>query len=738
MKQLLQNLKTGETYLEEVPVPVVRPGSVLVRTHRTLVSLGTERMLVEFGRANLFSKARQQPEKVRVVLDKMKADGILPTLEAVFNQLDQPLPLGYCQAGEIIALGRGLEGGDLQVGDRVATNGPHAEVVSVPRNLVAKIPTCVSFDEAAFTVVASIGLQGIRLAQPTLGETVVVTGLGLIGLLTAQLAVVSGCRVIGMDFDERKVELARRRGVEAITLTPQDDPVELVMEATGGVGADAVLITASAKSDAIVSQAARMSRKRGRIILVGVVGLQLNRAEFYEKELSFQVSCSYGPGRYDDSYEQGGQDYPLHFVRWTENRNFQAVLNAMAAGRLDVKPLISEIVDFDSFGEIYGQLGGQGKIASILRYSGEPEIVRTIWNHSAAFTPSPGSLAIVGAGNFTKMTLLPALKKAGVPVKYIVSAGGVSGTALARKHGIAASTTELTEVLEDPCVSGVIITTRHNSHARMALETLRAGKHVLVEKPICLTRAELAEIDAFYAGGGNLPSLSVGFNRRFSPHTCRIKKLLGDDPGMMNVVATFNAGAIPHEHWVHDPTVGGGRLLGEACHFIDLISFLVGSRITAVCASGMGTSLSASCDSASVSLRFENGSHGVVHYFANGHKSCSKERVEVFSRGRNIVLDNFRVLQAYGFKGFTRMKTGQDKGHRHQFQTFARRVREGGPALIPLGEILNTGEASLAAVESLVTGQWIPVPQGNPDSTAAPMSEDRLRDSLPCRNAGSP
>src|SRR5690625_2596994 len=449
MRQLLQNLRSGSTYLEEVPIPRIGKGKVLIQPHCSLVSLGTERMLVEFGKSNLIAKARQQPEKVKMVLGKMKTDGVLPTLEAVFNKLDEPLPLGYCNAGEVIGLGKGLEGGDLKIGDRVVSNGPHAEIISVPRNLVAKIPDGVSYEEASFTVVASIGLQGIRLANPTFGETVVVVGLGLIGLLTAELLIAAGCRVIGLDFDEAKVKIAQSKNVTGIVLSENVDPVDSVLNLTSGIGADAVLITASTKSNKVVSQAAQMSRKRGRIVLVGVVGLELNRSEFYEKELTFQVSCSYGPGRYDESYEQGGKDYPLPFVRWTENRNFQAVLEAMASKKLDLKPLISEIVDFEDFAKVYDDFGAKGKIASLLRYRKEPEMRRTVELSSPTFSDSGKGLAIVGAGNFTKMTVLPALKRVNVPVSTIVSSGGVSGTSLARKYGISRSSTDYQSVLED-------------------------------------------------------------------------------------------------------------------------------------------------------------------------------------------------------------------------------------------------------------------------------------------------
>src|SRR5690606_34317280 len=439
MKQIIQSFKTGETILEEVPAPQVGRGKILIQTTRTLVSLGTERMLVEFGKSNLISKARQQPDKVKQVLDKIKTEGLMPTLEAVFNKLGEPLPLGYCNVGKVIAVGEGVS--DFKIGDRVASNGQHAEFVSVPKNLVAHIPDNVSDDEATFTVIGSIGLQGIRLLNPTLGETVVVIGLGLIGLLTAQLLVSNGCRVIGTDIDEKKLAMAKAWGI--IPFNPKEgDVVKFVEDQTHGVGADGVIITASAKNNEIISQSARMSRKRGRIILVGVLGLDISRAEFYEKELSFQVSCSYGPGRYDEDYEQKGIDYPLPFVRWTEKRNFETILQAISSGRIQVKDMITEVVPLEEYQKIYGDIGQSRSIASILKYDERTQLnpSRNVQLKSGSFGRGKGVLGIVGAGNFTKMTMLPALKDSGAAFKYVASSGGVSGTALAQKYGIANST----------------------------------------------------------------------------------------------------------------------------------------------------------------------------------------------------------------------------------------------------------------------------------------------------------
>ncbi|CCH51616.1 oxidoreductase domain protein [Fibrisoma limi BUZ 3] len=713
MKQLVQNLKTGETVLEDVPAPQVRRGQVLIRTRRSLVSLGTERMLVEFGKASLIAKARQQPDKVKQVLDKIRTDGLVPTLEAVFRKLDQPLPLGYCNVGEVIAVGEGVL--DIRPGDRVASNGPHAEVVCVPRHLVAQIPDGVSDDEAAFTVIGAIGLQGIRLLNPTLGETVVVIGLGLIGLLTADLLRLNGCRVIGVDLDETKVQLARDKGIQTVQVTDGTDVVSYVMAQTNGIGADGVLLTASTGNDELISQAARMSRKRGRLVLVGVVGLTLNRAEFYEKELTFQVSCSYGPGRYDDVYEQQGHDYPLPFVRWTENRNFQTILQLLSTGQLDVKPLITDVVPLTDYRQIYDRIGRSRSIASLLRYPESIELRTTVslpehrYVGLGAGQKTP-VIGIIGAGNFTGATLLPALQPTGAALRIIASAGGLNGTLLAKKFAIAESTTDYQQVIRHPEVDIVVITTRHNSHARMTSEALRAGKHVFVEKPLVIFDEELPDVVAAQQESGR--TVLVGFNRRFAPHVQRMKAMLGgirsaDVP--MNVVATMNAGFIPASAWVHDRAVGGGRLLGEACHFVDLITFLTGSRVAAVCMNAMGSRPSETVDSASLLLRYENGSTGVVNYFANGSKAYAKERVEVYAQERTLILDNFRSLKGYGFRRFSGLKTRQNKGHKEQFRRLVEQVRTGGEPLIPFADIVNTTQATLAALRSLREGRWVAV-----------------------------
>ncbi|PHN08589.1 bi-domain-containing oxidoreductase [Flavilitoribacter nigricans] len=709
MKQILQDLRSGATRLEEVPVPIVQPGHVLIKTRRSLVSLGTERMLVQFGNANWLQKVQQQPEKVKQVLDKLKTDGIQPTVEAVFRKLDQPLPLGYCNAGEVVAVGTGVT--EFSIGDRVASNGHHAEVVCIPQNLVAKIPDSVSDDEASFTVVGAIALQGIRLVEPTFGETVVVLGLGLIGLLTAQLLLANGCRVIGVDLDPDKLELARELGIEAIPASGGGGIVQTVIDLTAGVGADAVLITASSKRHDIIAQSAKMSRKRGRIVLVGVVGLHIDRSDFYEKELSFQVSCSYGPGRYDPEYELAGHDYPLPFVRWTEKRNFAAVLQAMERGSLRVKPLISETIPLEDYDRIYQNMDTTRSIGSVLEYPGTVRVERRqVRITEKEFHAGKPVIGLIGAGDFTVAKVLPILQKLDANIKYIASSRGMGGTINARKFGIPFSTTDYREILADAEVNAVIITTRHHQHAGQVTEALRAGKHVFVEKPLAITAVELEEIAAAY--GQNSGSLSVGFNRRFAPLVRQARARLGDTATQpMQVLITMNAGAIPAEHWTQDPAIGGGRVIGEACHLIDLITYLTDSQVERVAMNGLGQAPDRYSDNVSMLLKYRNGSNGVINYFANGHRSYAKERIEIFSGGKVVIIDNFRKAAFYGMKGDRQpWFSKQDKGHYDQFRIFLENLKDTGEPTIPFDQILNTSRTTFAALDSLQTGQWIDVP----------------------------
>ena len=706
MKQIIQDLSSGDTILEDIPAPLVKPGHVLIQTTRSLVSLGTERMLVEFGKSNLFQKAKQQPDKVKEVLNKIKTDGLKPTINAVFNKLGQPIPLGYCNVGIVIAVGKGVQ--EFSIGDRVSSNGPHAEIVCVPKNLVVKIPDNVTDDEATFTVIGSIGLQGIRLVNPTFGETIVVVGLGLIGLITAQLLKANGCHVIGFDFDTKKVNIAKSFGIDAINPSDGIDQVTYVLNATNSIGADSVIITASNKSNDIISQSAKMSRKRGRIILVGVIGLDISRADFYEKELTFQVSCSYGPGRYDDNYEQKGEDYPLPFVRWTEKRNFETILNAISNKTIELEPLITEKIALTEYQKIYGNMSPNNSIASLLIYPEQQvNLNRSIELSTNKIKSANGIVGIIGAGNFTSAMILPCLKKTPANLKFISSSSGLSGTTLAKKYKISNSTTDNSLILDDKDVDLVMITTRHNSHANLVIESLKYGKNVFVEKPLALNQDELDKIIEAYSLSGK--TLTVGFNRRFAPLAIQMKKVLGSVNSPMNIIATMNAGFIPSKVWVHDMEIGGGRIIGEACHFIDLITYLSGSKVKAVCMNSMGIQTNENTDNASILLKYENGTSAVINYFSNGSKAYSKERIEVYHQEKTLVMDNWRKLHGFGFSSFNSSSSGQDKGHQNQFDLLLSSIQNGGDQIIPFDEIVNTTKASFAAIESLKKGAWVNV-----------------------------
>ena len=693
MKQILQNLGSGETILAEVPAPGVRPGHVLVATAHTMVSLGTEKMLLEFGRASLLDKARQQPERVKQVLAKIRTDGLMPTLEAVRSKLDQPIAMGYCQSGTVLAVGAGVD--EFRPGDRVATNGSHAEIVCVPKHLCARVPEGVPLDAAAFTPLAAIALQGVRLAAPTLGESVVVVGLGLVGLLTVQLLRAQGVRVLGLDLDPRKAALARKFGAEAIVPGTDGDPVPAAIAFAGGGGVDAVLICASTPSSEPVRNAARMCRQRGRIVLVGVTGLELNRADFYEKELTFQVSCSYGPGRYDPAYEINGRDYPLGFVRWTEQRNFAAVLELMAAGRCDCGALISTRFPLDRALEGYQAMLDGGQLGIVLDYPAAggvaAPVARSVQLAPAAPVQGTGRapvLGVIGAGNYAGQVLLPALVATGARLRTLVSAGGASAAHFGRKFGFEKAATDAAEIFADPEIDAVVIATRHDSHAALVEAALAAGKHVFVEKPLCLNEAELGRIETLLKKSPVAPLVMVGFNRRFAPLVVEMRQLLAGTAGPSALIATVNAGALPDKHWAKDGEAGGGRLLGEGIHFVDLLRFLAGAPVRSmrvVRATAAGRPVE---DVATLMLEFANGAIGTVHYLANGDRSFPKERIEVFAGGRVLQLDNFRTLRGFGWPGFkSRSHWRQDKGHAAGAAAFVAALRQGGPAPIPWEEI---------------------------------------------------
>lgn len=726
MKQVLQNLRTGATQVAIVPAPQLGHSNVLTSTSRTLVSAGTERMLVEFGQANYLDKARQQPEKVKQVIDKVKTDGLIPTVEAVQSKLDQPIPLGYCNVGRVMEIGAGVAG--FEVGERVVSNGQHAEVVRVPKNLCAKIPDGVSDDQAAFTVVAAIGLQGIRLVQPTLGERFVVTGLGLIGLLTVQLLRAHGCKVLGIDFDEERLELAEQFGAQVCNLSEGEDPVAAGKAFSDGEGVDGVIIAAATTSDEPVHQAAQMCRKRGRIVLVGVTGLQLQRADFYEKELSFQVSCSYGPGRYEAPYEEQGLDYPIGFVRWTEQRNFRAVLEMLDDGRLDVEPLISHRFDIAQAADAYRVVAGdEPSIGILLEYPGvdDPERAeQTVdlagearldvpgWVRSAkarvsAVATSDVVVGAIGAGNYATRVLFPALQESGARLKVVSSSGGLSGLYAGKKFGFEQTTTDTERLFDDPEVNVVVIATRHDTHKRFLCRALEAGKHVFVEKPMAIDAREVIEIEETYRRlieEERAPLLMVGFNRRFAPQIEEMKSLLAAKTQPKSFIMTVNAGEIPPEHWTQNPDVGGGRIIGEACHFIDLLRFLAGAPIERMQTMSMGAApgVAVTEDKASLTMSFADGSIGTVHYFANGDKSFPKERLEVFCGGGILQLDNFRRLDGYGWPGFKSSKLwSQDKGNAACIKRFLEAVEAGQSSPISFGEILEVSRAAIQAAEQV-------------------------------------
>jgi predicted dehydrogenase/threonine dehydrogenase-like Zn-dependent dehydrogenase len=699
--QILQNLSNGETSLVDVPSPKSMQGHINIQTTKSLVSVGTERMLVDFGKAGWIDKARSQPDKVKMVLEKVKTDGISATYDAVKSKLDQPLPLGYCNVGKV------LDGSDTgyERGTRVVSNGHHAEVVRVPKNLVASIPDEVDDETAAFTVLGAIAMQGIRLVNPTIGETIVVTGLGLIGLLTIQILKANGCRVLGIDFDSAKCELARQFGAEVVDLSKEQDPVVMAEAFSRGRGVDAVVITASSKSNDIVHQAATMCRKRGRIVLVGVVGLELSRADFYEKELTFQVSCSYGPGRYDEGYEDKGMDYPLGFVRWTEQRNFEAVLDLMASGSINVKSLITHRFKIDDAVAAYQKLDDRSSLGILLDYQGATE--ESVTKNTVELSENninkaqKGNVAFIGGGNYASRVLIPAFKRAGANLTALVTSGGMSAVHHGKKNGFLKASTDIEQALDDT-VDSVVIATQHNLHASQTVKALETGKHVFVEKPLALTHDEIDKIEASQKESKSM--VMVGYNRRFSPHIQKIKSLIDAKSAPKTFIMTMNAGEIPKEHWTQDVNVGGGRIIGEACHYIDLMRFLAGSEIKSFNAIKMGDNdlVDVTEDKALISLCFNDGSMGSIHYYANGGKSFPKERIEVFCDGAVLQLDNFRKLKGFGWKGFKKMNLwSQDKGQKQCVDAFMKQVKHDGKNPIPHDQIFEIARASIDIAEML-------------------------------------
>jgi predicted dehydrogenase len=711
MKQLLQNLKTGLTEVTEVPIPTPQAGEALVQTAASLVSAGTERMVVEFAEKSLVGKARSRPDLVRQLIDKARREGILTTLEAAFNRLDQPMPLGYSSAGTIVALGPGLQG--FHVGQRVACAGGnyavHAEYACVPARLLTPLPENVDFESAAFTTLAAIALHGFRLAETQLGERVAVIGLGLLGLMEVQIARAAGCQVFGIDIDPRRVDLARSFGIEAVARPAAEEAAPAF---TRNRGFDAVLICADTSSADPVELAGVLARDRGRVVAVGAVGLKIPRKIYYEKELNFINSRSYGPGRYDPSYEENGRDYPLGYVRWTEGRNFEAVVELLAGGKLQVAPLITHRIPIENAAEAYEVITGKKKepfLGVLLTYSESLQAETFKRSNVQTFEHSnlPHAtchLGILGAGNFATAVMLPAVKGLkNIELVGIASASGQSAAHAARKFGLRYACSDEAQIINDPEINTVAVLTRHHLHADQVVAALKAGKNVFCEKPLAISRETCSVIRETLDETHQASLFTVGFNRRFAPLAVRLRAFLAERREPLVAHYRVNAGYIPLTHWLHDLEQGGGRIIGEGCHFVDFLAFLVGAPPVAVSARGLPDAGRYREDNVLLTFTFADGSLGTVSYLANGDKAFGKERVEVFCGGRVAVLDDFRSLEMVrdGKREVVRSRLRQDKGHKAAWQAFVAAIEAGGPPPIPYEHLFGVTEATFAAVDAL-------------------------------------
>lgn len=728
MKQLLQNLRNGETQIVEVPIPACKPGSALVRTAASLVSAGTERMVVDFAGKSLVGKARSRPDLVRQVIDKARREGLLTASEAAFNRLDQPLALGYSSAGVIVATGGELQ--DYRVGQRVACAGGgyavHAEYAVIPKQLIASLPDEVGFEAGAFATLGAIALHGFRLAEAHLGERVAVIGLGLLGLLAVQIAGAAGCTVLGVDLDERRVSLAETLGAEAVLRAQAE---QAALSFSQGRGCDAVIICADTPASDPVELAGAIARDRARVIAVGAVGLNIPRKVYYEKELTFINSRSYGPGRYDPAYEEKGQDYPAGYVRWTEGRNLQAFIDLLASARLDVRPLVTHRFPIEQAPQAYELITGKTAepyLGILLTYPQEPamqpqasqqtvQVKTTSRAGSAASQPSlqEVSLGVLGAGNFATAVLLPALKSfPEVKTVGIASGSGVSARHAAGKFGFAYATSDVERILEDPSINTVAILTRHNLHASQVIAALNAGKHTFCEKPLALNADEVNAISLALAVPQS-PLLMVGFNRRFAPLSVQLAEFIKDRREPLVAHYRVNAGYLPPQHWLHDPAQGGGRIVGEACHFIDFLAFLVGQIPQSVSAVALPDSGRYHEDNVALTFEFPDGSLGSVTYLANGDRAFPKERIEVFSAGQVAVLEDFRSLELVrdGRRSVQRSRLRQDKGHRGEWQSFAKAILSGGLPPIPYEHLTGVTRASFAALQALRQRERIAIEQ---------------------------
>ena len=732
MKQVLQHAQTGEITVEEVPAPQLLPGCVLVRIAASIVSAGTERASAEFARKSLLQKAKARPDLVREVIAKVQRDGIFSALQTVRSRLDQPQNPGYSSAGTVIAVGEGIT--DIQPGDRVACAGAgfavHAEIACVPRLLVAKIPAAqvgkseVRFEEAAFATLGAVSLHGIRTAEVKLGDLVAVIGLGLMGQITIQLLKAAGCRVLGMDIDPSRAELARQRGAEAVS-TSAAAFRDLCVETSNGLGADSVLITAETPSSEPVNLAGAISRDRAIVVAVGTVGIDIERKAYYEKELDFRISRSYGPGRYDVAYEQKGRDYPIGYVRWTETRNMEAFLHMLAEGKIDVGALITHRFPIERAQAAYELISGRSKerfLGVVIEYTDRGDDSRTLTlvreparqSPPSRKLPTELSVGLLGAGGFATSTLIPAIKAAAhTRLVTVCAATGSHAQYAARKFEFENSTTDEAEVTGNPAISAVVVATRHNLHAKLVLAALAAGKNVFCEKPLCLSETELCSIVAAYEKVAlqNQSVIMVGFNRRFAPMAAQMKCFLSEISEPLALHYRINAGLLPPDHWVNDREQGGRRIIGEACHFVDLLMFLAGSPIVEVEGQAVGSSSRYAGDNVLISLLFANGSQGTVSYLANGDRSFSKERIEVFGGGSAAVLEDFRHMELVRGerKQIVRSRWRQDKGHRNEWAAFEQAVQRGGESPIPFEEIVCSTLATFRIEESLATGKRVAV-----------------------------
>ena len=694
-------------------MPTPREGQALVKVEASLVSAGTERMVVEFAQKGYLGKARSRPDQVKQVLDKAKREGVVPTVQAVFNRLDQPMALGYSSSGTIIALGKGMQG--FKVGQRVACAGGgfavHAEYNVVPRNLLTPLPKNVDFESAAFTTLGAIALHGFRLAEPQIGENVAVIGMGLLGLLASQIAVAAGCNVLGIDIDPVRLALASSLGLQAFS---REQAVDSAQAFTSNRGFDVILICADTSSNDPVELAGVIARDRAHVVATGAVGLTFPRKVYYEKEISFINSRSYGPGRYDVNYEENGHDYPLGYIRWTEGRNFEAVVDLMSKGKLQVQPLITHRFPIEKATQAYDVITGKKKekfLGVVLTYpEGQTkEETKVAFPISSSKASGSVKLGVLGAGLFANAVLLPAMKKAGdIELIGIASSGGLHAQHSGRKYGFKYATSSDDEILNDPNINTVAILTRHNSHADLVVKTLKAGKHVFVEKPLAINGTQLSAIRK-QLKTDNQSLLTVGFNRRFAPHAQALSSFLFHRTEPMHVHYRVNAGYIPLNHWTQDPEMGGGRIIGEACHFIDFITFLVGASPTSVTAHALPDNGKYREDNVSMTFTFPDGSIGVVDYLANGDKSFPKERVEVFCGGQVAVLDDFVSLQTVRDGRKNAKRGAQDKGHAAEWKAFAKSIREGGEPPIPYEQLVGVTNSTFAAVESLKTSKTISI-----------------------------